>query len=128
MTARSMRIKVRISDLIARIEAARASAEADHGEKLAAFIAAKGQALPALRAAIKAIKATDFSVDDVSSRYSGSRRRYVPCITVDLPDWVDASEPDGLDLSSFDRDINLLRMSADETISISTDDRYARYL
>lgn len=125
----NMRIKIRVADLIARIETVRSKAEADHAFKVIAYNVTKDGALPALREAIKSIKATDFSVNDVGSRYSGSRHRYVPCITVDLPEWITAAEPDELDLSSFDRDISLLHMASEETISISTEDRqWSRYL
>lgn len=117
----NQRIKVNVDALIECIRAARSKAQAErlgqltrHPEVLAAY---RANIVSALEKALAQAKKTAKWQTCHGGVQFGKVRVAMP-----FP------EKHPFDGSSFDRDISLLEMAADETITISTNDRYARYL
>jgi hypothetical protein len=122
----AQRIKVSVAELLSKVEASRAKAVKDYDAAKAEYLAKKkrirAEASRALSAEGKRIRAGGDPV--LSSDYRGKVTIALPTLSgEDLP-----SNPSKPGLSSYDRDIALLKMSADSTISISTDSNWGRYL
>lgn len=123
-----VRMKVRISDLLAAVEKKKAEAitdfakrRADYERALPAAVRERNRLVVAtLREAIK-----NPEVVKASQRYDGRTQ---------LSTWMDGHlpdlpvEPPQPDLTRFDRDIALLKMAADETITIGQNNDWASYL
>lgn len=125
-----MRVKVRVEDLLKRVHAAKAKAVKEHEKDLAKYEAA-AEVWPEIvdGALLDAIAANaDGKTLGTSSVYVGNWS-YRTCLQVPLPAKAKApgSKPK-LDTSRFDKDASLLEMCSDEVLSISTDDRFSRYL
>lgn len=111
--ARSMKIKVRTADLLARVEAARAAAVKDHEKAVAKHEAAAAawasKVEDALYAAV--IRAQEGKLPDTN--YQGH---------LSVP--IKGSRPckPSLSTARFDRDIAILKMASEDTLSIGTDD------
>lgn len=124
-----MRVKVRVEDLLKRVHAAKAKAVKEHEKEVAKW-EALNEAWPGIvadalsDARIAAENGTEF---DTTESYR--RDRYVKFLAVPLPAKAKApgTKPK-LDTSRFDKDASLLEMCSDEVLSISTDDRFSRYL
>lgn len=128
MATRSMKIKVRVSDLITRIQKAKDEAVAEYEKASSTYVDRVAKAAAQVNEGLASIDF--FPIDPIASlshQYVGGRYAWVT--EVKMPrNWQKPVKPSKPDLKDFDRDIALLRMAADETLSISLDDHYARYL
>lgn len=150
----TQRVKVRVADLVTRIEARKVANQADFEAEKVEYAnavaeyhqkqAERERGRKAFRKACAARMrevAKDMAAGGVESEldetYDYNTNRYqVNRVIVRLPfkeaDYVpdEPTEPREpfFDPSQYDQDVELLKMSADDTISISTSDRWARYL
>lgn len=148
--ATSQRIKVRVTDLVARINARKAEAKAEYEAEQVEYANAVAERARVQaerkrqeKAWLKSVAAevADFAkrlrAGDVEpkfdSRYWG--HEYVDVVYVpitddrdDLPDIPSEPREPYFDPSQYDKDISLLSMSTDDIITVSTNDRWARYL
>jgi hypothetical protein len=127
MSTRSMRIKVNVSDLIAKIEQVRDSADAEYERLLAKYERDTNKfqvkVYDALARLLDGAGPDDPFV--TTTTYIGNRR----CTVMALPFNADPpSKPIKPNAKQANQDIALLRLSADDVLSISTDDHFARYL
>ena len=113
-----MRVKVRVADLVAKAEDAKRRAKLDH-DRAKAKHDAELKAYSKRVAALLRRKAND--IERGTKPFLDS---YGHC-RLGLPD---GPRKPVLDTSRVDRDLRVLRACADETISIATDDNFARYL
>lgn len=114
----NQRVKVKVEDLIKRIEDCKKTDQAKYEKELKKYNDDNekyvGRVKEALRKALTGIEATG----KVPETYWGDLKIRVP----DKP-----SKPD-FRPKRYDEDINLLKMAADPTIIISTNSNYAKYL
>lgn len=111
----TQRVTVRIADLLQRVRRARTAAVTEHEKAVAAYPDAvkkwQAQAKSKLTKALKAVE----QGNPPAGRYGvevGSK----------------PSKPDRPNTSRFDKDIALLEMASGETLSISTESNWGRYL
>lgn len=122
-----MKIKVPVETLIAAAEKERerivsAWEKQQHGvdEATTKWVSKARDAL------VKTIDNIDNGkLPDISSGYG---RRPSSYLTVNVPVLAPASKSDAPNTGQVDRDLALLRASAEPTISVGTDDNFARYL
>jgi hypothetical protein len=114
------RVKVRKEALIERIRAAKAEAKAEnerekeaYADKFAAWLVKVEEIL------VKTLEKVQKGQDPRSlKKYHG--------YYLNLPEGP--SDPGRFNPAPFDRDIRILEMAADDTISVGTEDRWKRYL
>lgn len=114
----TQRVKVEVKKLIAAMDSKRKALEAEYAKQIGQYETKKkawaSDMEKALKAALAQIAAgklplNDYGSDNISFP-SGPRK------------------PNVTSLDAFDRDIAVLKLSADEHINISTDSDWARYL
>lgn len=124
-----MRIKVRVADLITKIEESRDAAIAEYEKAKEKFEGKTSDQDVKVDLAIRALATREepFDAKDVWQDYAGGR--YVWVVQIKLPRGFEkADTPSKVDTSGYNRDISLLKMAAVEELAISVTDRYARYL
>jgi hypothetical protein len=127
VTTRAMKIKVNVAALITKIEARKLEMEQEYADELKEFERSSPKVKKALADAIsKVAVAAKTTVPDVWSDYHNGEYITVVAIPFDSDDLP--SRPPKPNLEQHERDIALLKLASDETITISTDDRFARYL
>lgn len=129
LMAQSMRIKVRVADLIAKIEESRDQALAEYEKSKEKFGSKTTGQDVLVDIAIHALgnDTRQYGADDIQRTYMGSR--HVWAVEVKMPRGFEkVSTPSKPSIQSYNKDIALLKMAAVEELSISVDDRYARYL
>ena len=118
--SQTLRIKVRTEALVERVEAALVKAKAAYAKDLAAY-EKRGEgynekAAAAFMAAAELAKVGKFK----TPRYG-----YV----TSLPGWPEQPDkPTDREVKSIERDLNLLKMSAQDSMTISVDGSFGRYL
>lgn len=125
----STRIKVRIEALIEKIEQARDRAVAEYEVELAKVEGKVEKANALVDSAIRQIGAgqVPFTTDDIWQDYKGGK--YVWVVEVKLPRKFEVSDiPGEPNVTSYNKDIALLKMADQDTILVSTEDRYGKYL
>lgn len=110
----NLKVQVRVADLIKRIEQVQAEEVARYNREKEAYPEKKKAWEVKVREALVAA-----SKKPLRFNYSGQ-------VIVSTP--KAPSEPQQPRTQTFQRDIATLRMCATETLSISTDDRFSRYL
>lgn len=131
MSARTLRIKVSVTDLVAKIEAKKAEIMADYDKAVAEY--PKLYAAWSRKIAVHLRAAADAADDGNLKGYN------VPygygqvggCIQIPTPKLDSTDYPSKPQLpvaGRMDRDIALLKASADEFITVSADDNLASYL
>lgn len=116
----NQRIKVDIARLIIAIEDKRAAAVAEYEAADAAYE-------PAYKDYCKAVAAELREIAKQATLGKLPKRSYGGGVDLDADD-DKPTPPSKPNLVGFDKDIALLQMAAESTISLSVDDRYARYL
>ncbi len=126
MTPRNMKIRVPVATLIEGAEAHRRRIVDDHAAAVAAYADAHRQwaaeVMTALDIAQSAAERGEYP--EVDARWRGEGENLLVPIAVARP--VQPTEQPNT--RQVDRDLTLLRASADDTLSISADDNFGRYL
>lgn len=125
--ATAQRVKVRVADLIARIEAKKVEARADYEKAVKKYEFDSESWGKRVQDALSDahVAAQRGKLPEVSERYVRGSYRTALSVPVkgDKP-----SKPSRPALQQYDSDIALLKMSTDDIIAVSTEDRWSRYL
>lgn len=120
MSSARMKVKVRVVDLIAKVEVAKAQAIADHEQAVKKYNVEKAlyrsHVCLALRAALKAAQ------EGTMPEYYGYRGGVVIKLEDEEP-----SEPT-LNTRRFDKDLGILQACVDEILMVSADSEFGLYL
>lgn len=119
MATERIRVTVRTADLLKRVRAAKAKAVADHKRALDRYEKTHDEYR---RAVVKAL--TEAATKARAGKLP--KTGWKGCLEVPIK--ASPNEPGRLDTKGFDRDIALLTMSADDTIVITANDHFVRYL
>lgn len=120
--SRPMRIKVRVADLITKVEAAKNQAVADHVAAEKKYVADKAKYEAA------AIKALQLALDKAKLGEFPEYYGYADALKVRLPKNVALPSEPTLNLRRFEKDLALLKACADDTLMVSADSDFGRYL
>ena len=116
------KVKVKVADLITRVEAFKKKQATEHArltkEHETAKAAFGAKMIAALEAALAKAKKGEYPAHNYSQRYD------LVCAASIPPKPTALSEV----TAKIDADLSLLRMAADDTIMVSTETRWGRYL
>ena len=128
MAARTLRLKVSVAALTAKIEAAKAEQQVKHLDALAEYEAASRAWPAAAKAAVREWLKTNPDPENwwVDTYYSRKVGEYIPVAEVPIP--PRPNKPRELNTAHMDRDLALLRATTEETITVGADDNLASYL
>jgi hypothetical protein len=123
----NVRLKVSVEKLIERIEEKKVEAVREHEKALRSFDKKRERHISrvgdALRSALVGLSHGE--VPPTDNHYRNGR--YMTALQVPFSG-PELNEPSESNLAQFDKDIAFLKLSSADEISMSTDDRFARYL